>query len=447
MTPLAPPPPRPGPPQNASRITIGVLIVACLSGGPFVALSRWVAEDPLSFNNWPFVYTVWAAALLGAGMFMLDVVAPIAARGVKESETLLVAIATPVVLALWTLMSSFWTKSPGLTPSQAVLMALVVLTAIWFGDALTFRQQVMSLFVGLHAMTVISLVISLALESARLGQDDEWIGIFANPDLLSPVAGLGLIAAIGAALLTTENWQRVVVAVLAVADIVVAVMTGSSTGWLAIGAAMLAFALVLLVRGTTARAHGATTSDSNGTRVAYASLVGLALLAVPVGIIAFRDSLSDGSPLGFRAHTWDAVFEAVEDRWIVGFGFQSAGDIAADVGFRTTIGGAHSTFVETLLSLGGIGLILLLAVVVFNVGRVWWQALGGQSWAMGWWAAVSTFALIENVTESMLNYHSIFWVLLVSPGFAAIRYSMSTANTTGRITGAYPVQYSSYTYQ
>ena len=71
-------------------------------------------------------------------------------------------------------------------------MALVVLTAIWFGDALTFRQQVMSLFIGLHTMTVLSLVISVALESARLGENDEWIGIFASPDLLSPVAGLGL---------------------------------------------------------------------------------------------------------------------------------------------------------------------------------------------------------------------------------------------------------------
>jgi exopolysaccharide production protein ExoQ len=443
MTPFQPPP-RPGPTQNHSRISIGVLIVACLSGGPFVGLSRWVAEDPLSFDNWPFVYTVWAAAVLGAGMFVLDVVAPIAARGVKQSEMLLVAIATPLALALWTLGSAVWTKSPGLTPSQALLMALVVLTAIWFGDALTFRQQVMSLFIGLHAMTVLSLVISVALESARLGENDEWTGIFASPDLLSPVAGLGLVAAIGAALLTTEMWQRVGIAALVVVDLVVAVMSGSSTGWLSIGAAMLAFALVLVVRGTTARGGGGA---SNGARVAYITAVTGALLALPIGIMAFGDSLSDDSPLAARSRIWDAVFDAVEDRWIVGFGFQSVGDISADVGFSPSIGGAHSTFVETLLSLGAIGLILLLAVVVFNVGRVWWQALGGQSWAMGWWAAVATFALVENVTESMLNYHSIFWVLLVSPGFAAIRYAVSMANTTGRITGAYPVQYSSYTYQ
>src|SRR5688572_28937394 len=255
MTPF-PPPPRPGPTQNYSRISIGVLIVACLSGGPFVGLSRWVAEDPLSFDNWPFVYTVGAAAVLGGGMFALDVMAPIAARGVRQSEMLLVAIATPLAFALWTLGSAFWKKSPGLTPSQAVLMTLVVLTAIWFGDALTFRQQVMSLFIGLHAMVVLSMVISIALRSARLGKNDEWIGTFASPDLLSPVAGLGLLAAIGAALLTTEMWQRVGIVLLVVADLVVAVMAGSSTGWLSIGASMLAFALVLLVRGTTARGRG-----------------------------------------------------------------------------------------------------------------------------------------------------------------------------------------------
>ena len=438
MMPSTPAASRPAAAQNYSRITIGVLIVACLSGGPYVALSRWVAEVPLSFDFWPFVYTIWGAALLGAGMFVLDVVAPIAARGIAKSEMLLVAIAAPLALALWALMSAFWTKSPGLTPSQAVLMTLVVLTAVWFGDALTFRQQVMSLFIGLQALTVISLVVSATLESARVGADEDWIGVFASPDLLSPVAGLGIAAAIGAALLTTEMWQRVAIAVLVAVDLVVAIMSSSSTGWLSLGASMLAFALVLVVRGANARGR-----TGNGTQWAGSILVGLALLAVPVAVLVWGDSLGDDSALGQRSDTWNAVFDAVEDRWIVGFGFQSVGDITAEGGFTATIGGAHSSFVEVLLSLGAIGLILLLVTVVFTTGRVWWQALAGQSWAMGWWAAVATFAVMENVTESMISYHSIFWVLLVAPGFAAIRYARSTATPPGQ----YPAQYSGYTYQ
>ncbi len=67
---------------------------------------------------------------------------------------------------------------------------------------------------------------------------------------------------------------------------------------------------------------------------------------------------------------------------------------------------------ETLLFLGGIGLLVLLIVVILGFGRTWWIALECQSWAMAWWAATATFCLLENITESMIVYNSIFWWLL-----------------------------------
>lgn len=441
MTSFTPTAPRPGAAQNYSRITIGVLIVMCLSGGPFVALSRWVADLPLALDGWPFVFTVGGAGVLGAGLFVLDVVAPIVARGVARSEMLLVAMAAPLALALWALMSAFWTKSPGRTPQQALLMMLVVLTAIWFGYALTFRQQVMSLFVGLQLMTVMSVILAPTLESARVGADDFWIGIFDTPDTLSPVAGLGIIAAIGAVLLASTIWLKVAIGVLVVVDIVVVWQSGSTTGLLSLCGAIIAFALVLLVRGLGARGQ-----SGGSIRVAGIVAVGAVLAAVPFSIQMLADSFDDDSVLVQRADTWDFVFNAVEDRWIVGFGFQSFWDTeAAGVGASGAVGSSHSTFVETLLYLGGIGLLLLLVVVIFGVGRVWWEALGGQSWAMGWWAAVASFVLLENVTESMISFHSIFWALLVAPGFAAMRYSTAMGSDPQRNQAS--ESYSSYTYQ
>ena len=47
-------------------------MVVCLSTAPSVSLYRWVTEDP-----WQYLYTVWAGALLGAGLFVLHVLAPI----------------------------------------------------------------------------------------------------------------------------------------------------------------------------------------------------------------------------------------------------------------------------------------------------------------------------------------------------------------------------------
>ena len=137
---------------NRVRTGCAVAIVMCLSSAPFVSLHRWVTDLPVSLDTWPYVYTFWLAALLGSGLFVLDVVAPMTAEPIARSEALLVAMAAPVALAVWALLSAFWSDSPARTPQQALLMTLVILTAMWFGYGLTFRQQVWSLFIGLHVL-------------------------------------------------------------------------------------------------------------------------------------------------------------------------------------------------------------------------------------------------------------------------------------------------------
>ena len=422
-------PPTTSRPQSADlygRIACAVLIVLCLSAGPGIALTRWVTDVPFSVDTWPYVYTFWGAAVLGAALFVLDVVAPITSKPLAVSETLLVLIGAPAALAIWTLLSAFWTKSPGRTPSQAVLMLLVVLTAVWFGYALTFRYQVIAMFVGLHLMTLVSLGLASTLQSARL-PGDEWVGMFGHPDALSAVGGLGVITAVGAVLFAKTVWLRVVISVGVVADVAVVVMAESVTGWIALGGAVSAFAVVLLARGLAAQGRSMRTFRGVG-----ATIVAAIVVTVPWSFKFVADRLDDSS-LSARTKVWDFVFDSVEDRWLVGFGFQSFWDDDPRVTEHFDRTGqlydsAHSTFFDTLLFLGGIGLLLLLVVVALGVGRVWWEALGGQSWAMAWWTAVATFAFIENVTESMIAMHSIFWVLLIAPGFAAVRYTAAMSD-------------------
>ena len=101
-------------------------------------------------------------------------------------------------------------------------------------------------------------------------------------------------------------------------------MSGSSTGWLSIGAAMLAFALVLLVRGTTARGGGGRRTVP-ARRLHRRRHRGLARGADRHHGV--RRLVERRLTTGRTVAIWDAVFDAVEDRWIVGFGFQSVGDI------------------------------------------------------------------------------------------------------------------------
>jgi exopolysaccharide production protein ExoQ len=429
---------------NNLRVGCAVLIVICLSTAPFVSLHRWVIDEPLALETWPYVYSMFGAALLGAALFVLDVFAPITAKPLARSESLLVAMAAPIALAVWALLSAWWTVSPSRTPHEALLMTLVILTAIWFGYALTFRQQVWSLFIGLHVLVLTSLLLALALESARFPNDGSWIGLFNNPNTLSPVATLGIVAAIGAWLLTADLWMRVAVGVCAGLDVVVALEASSATGWLALCGAVAAFALLLLGRGLVTRGI-----PVKHVRAGGAAVVGLAVISIPWTIGLAADVFGKDATLTDRRDIWDFVVDSVEDRWLVGFGWYSFWDDPANRAelFERTgrqLDSAHSSFMETLLFLGGVGVVLLLAVVLFGFGRTWWEALGGTSWAMAWWAAVGMFAFIENVTESMIAYHSIFWLLLVAPGFAATRYAEVAGSS---VEAARRDRSVSYTYQ
>ena len=428
------------------RAGCAIFIVVCLSSAPFVSLHRWVVDEPVSLETWPYVYSFWGAALVGGILFVLDVVAPITGRPLGRSESLLVAMAPPAALGTWALMSSFWTVSPTRTPQQALLMCLVLATAMWFGYGLTFRQQVWSLFIGLQLLSLTSFVLALVLESARRPGDEAWIGMFTNPNSLSPVATLGIVAAIGALLLAGQLWVRIAIGVCAGIDVVVALKADSVTGWLALCGAVGAFALLLLGRGLITRG-----TPVKQVRAIGATIVGIAVVLIPWTIGLAADVVGDDSTAS-RRDTWDFVVDSVEDRWLVGFGWFSFWDDPvnrAELFERTgqQFDSAASSFMETLLYLGGVGVVLLLAVVVFGFGRTWWEALGGTSWAMAWWAAVGMFAFIENVTQSHIAFHSIFWLLLVAPGFAATRYGEVSPTSSANAALRERQRYSSYTYQ
>ena len=239
---------------------------------------------------------------------------------------------------------------------------------------------------------------------------------------------------------TGELWVRVAIGVCAGIDVVVALKASSTTGWLALVRRRRR------IRRAAARPRARHPRDAGE---AGAGRRGRPSSGSPS--CRFRGwSVSPPTSSGGTTRAPDAgrsgtsSVDSVEDRWLVGFGWFSFWDDPANRAelFERTgqqFDSAHSSFMETLLYLGGVGVVLLLAVVVFGFGRTWWEALGGTSWAMAWWAAVGMFAFIENVAESRIAFHSIFWLLLVAPGFAATRYGeVSPSSSAKRATPRAP---------
>jgi len=60
---------------------------------------------------------------------------------------------------------------------------------------------------------------------------------------------------------------------------------------------------------------------------------------------------------------------------------------------------------------------------------------------------VATFVLLVNLTESLMAQHSVFWIVLVAPGFAAMRYSAAMSTTPALRPDRPTSALSSYTYQ
>jgi O-antigen ligase len=376
---------------------------------------------PLATDTWPYRLSYWGAATLGAVLLLVDVVWPAVSGRLDRARLPWIGIAAAAAFVAWTLLSMLWTDSPQRTREHAVLMALVMAGAIWFGLALTFRQQVLALFVGFQSLTLVSVGAALALRSARFDLDDSWMGVFGNPNTLSPVAGLAIVATLGLLAFWRNESAATVVAVLVVVDLLAVWKADSSTGWIALFSAAVASGAVVLVGRLLA---GGT--PARPLRTAAIAVVALTIVTIPWSIRLVAELFGKDRTLTGRTDIWDYVLDRSANHLFAGYGFMSFWDTEAnrlELGerrrFTTIPDTAHSTFFETLLFLGLVGLALLLAVVAVSLGRTWWSALTVPGWATGWWVAVTTFVLLENVTESMITYHSVFWVLLVAPAFAA----------------------------
>lgn len=416
--------------QRAHATTaIAAVVLICLSSGPYISIWRWWADVPLSTESWPYVVTMWIPTAIASALFVHDVGVPrIAGRhgavqaGIGQSSAAPALLAT---LAAWVVASTAWTTSSGQGPRQAVLSCLVIATGAWFGLVPTFRQQVAAVWTGMHVLTVGSLVAVIASSSARSSTfigDRSWIGLFGNPNLLGPVATGGLLVTVGVWPLVRSR-LRVGLVLLCVVDIVVAAAATSVTAWLALVAGLLTILSSRTVRGAEGLNPKTQRRWLAGTATAVVTACAMLLLVLPLAGLVGKDATLSG-----RTVVWSYVLRALDGRWLHGFGFAAfwddPGNQAGYITYsgRDWVASSHSTFVDTLVWLGVVGLALLVTAVAAGLGRLWWFAVSRGGWEATWWCGMGAFALIENLAESMWLLQSTFWMLLLSSTVVASRW-------------------------
>ncbi len=308
-------------------------------------------------------------------------------------------------------------------------MACLLLLAVWFAKAFTFTQLVLVMYLALHALTVASTGVAVLTGGGKdLGH---WTGVFANRNTLGPIAALAGISAIAIIATRTDTTGRTMALGLLALDLLVLIEAGSATAILAAVGAALTVPVTSGVHRLSSRISGrsaATAAIVVGTIVWFATF----RLVGPVA-----DALGRDDTLSNRRIVWQYLREATSERRIVGFGYSSFWDDPDKVYplyLRTgsIYDSAHNSFYEVMVGQGLIGLALLLWITGVAIWRCWSGCWRTGSVRYRWWTAVATFVLIENLTESMITYHSIMWVLLIAAAFIEFDDGESPTDLDGR---------------
>jgi exopolysaccharide production protein ExoQ len=122
--------------------------------------------------------------------------------------------------------------------------------------------------------------------------------------------------------------------------------------------------------------------------------------------------LGRSSDLTGRTELWRAVFESIQEKPLLGFGFSgywkgacaSSDNVQGQIGWAPTY--SHDGYLEIMLSLGLVGLLLAIWILATLFKRSWRRADEGDSPLDSWPLALFFFVVIHNFTECTIAWQN-----------------------------------------
>jgi exopolysaccharide production protein ExoQ len=139
--------------------------------------------------------------------------------------------------------------------------------------------------------------------------------------------------------------------------------------------------------------------------------VGAAAL-MGIGAADVMGLLGRSSDLTGRTELWSTVYESILEKPLLGFGFSgfwkgassSSENVQGQIGWAPTY--SHNGYLEITLSLGLVGLLLVIWLLATLFKRSWRQAEEGDSALDSWPLAIFFFVVIHNITECTIAWQN-----------------------------------------
>ncbi|MEZ5933588.1 MAG: O-antigen ligase [Alphaproteobacteria bacterium] len=329
-----------------------------------------------------------------------------------------------VVLLLWVWCSVAWSIDPALSARRALGLTMFTLLACYT----VIRHDTDWLLRVLSWMIVVILVLSVLFilglpELSRMPDERGLRGVFTHKN------GMGELLVIAAIILPPAIRRRLVPA---------------PVGWLGLG---LAAALLLPVNSATATVvvlliiltHVVLAVWRLPSRLAMA-ITALAISAVTLGaaillanIDVIFDALGRDTTLTGRVGIWQFARTMIEQKPLLGYGYNAFWErpefaqYAVDT-FGWIVPNAHNGYLDTLLSIGVIGLVLMFVFFGSAVLRGLRRVTDADDIAASITLALIMGSLVRASLETnLLGQNSIIWVLTViftvamTPGADSLR--------------------------
>ena len=321
----------------------------------------------------------------------------------------------------WAALSITWTSQwdNGLVVIKGELLSL---TLVWLVASTipvpALLRTIMLSFVTIATVSLVYVVISPRARSQVIGDQSEilqlgWLAGFYSKNFLGMFAVLGVVMVL--AVITDRRLQA------ALGGLFVLLLFGSRS-------ATAAVALIVTLATWSALTWGRALVDrirSHGSGAAIGAAVGtiiLAALALPAVMLAYGKD----STLSKRTEIWSESWRVITEAPLVGHGIGAVWFNADDpitrrlddaIGFTSYH--AHNGVLDVWLSLGVVGVVLMLAFVVHTgilANRA--RRIGGPSGVVGRWAltmlaAVATMAIVEPLLrQGTLGLLIMVWVIV-----------------------------------
>jgi exopolysaccharide production protein ExoQ len=324
------------------------------------------------------------------------------------------------------LLSSLWSVAPDVTRRESIELTGTTLVGVYLVVLFPLEKLLKTLSYVIAAIAAASLLlIVVAPARGRLFYGaGAWSGIYEDKNLLGAAMALGIVSLVAFAV-HSRGWSFVRVFLTIAICAIILVGANSATSLVGCGSTLVLMLTILLLR------------PSKNTVLARTSIVTVAVVSLAfIGITGFQtgslfDLIGRSSDLTGRTTFWPALWTAIYDRPILGFGYGAffkstiatdyLGDFLAGSGGWTPYH-AHNSFLQVLLNGGYSALSLCIVSLIVGIWRGLIFAFRSSSRTSVWPIGVIFYLIIGSFSETYLfGINNIEAVLFIAAFLYPIR--------------------------